>query len=88
MSAQGDIATYLQSLSPEGGKDFIPITAEQVAQKTGVSRDKVNKTFYNLMTRGRIELVRRPLQRTGGASSNRRHQWTIRSSGPRTSRTS
>ena len=64
MSVQGDISAYLQSLEPDVTKGYVPATAEAVAEKTGVSREKVNKTFYNLMTRGKIELVRGPNNRS------------------------
>lgn len=60
MSVQGDITQFLQSLEPDVKVGYVPLTAEQVAEKTNVSREKVNKTLYNLMTRGKVELVRGP----------------------------
>lgn len=57
MSAQGEITDFLRTLVSEDGK-FVPMTPNQIALQTGISRQQVNKTLYNLASRSRIELQR------------------------------
>lgn len=56
MSAQGQITEFLRALKPEG--DAVSLTPNQIALQTGVSREQVNKTLYNLSAHERVELVR------------------------------
>jgi biotin operon repressor len=56
MSAQGQITEFLRAMKPEG--DVLPITPNQIALQTGISREQVNKTLYNLKAHSRVELVR------------------------------
>lgn len=56
MSAQGQVTDFLRSLKPEG--DVLRLDPNKVALQTGVSREQVNKTLYNLKAHGRIELLR------------------------------
>jgi hypothetical protein len=56
---QGDIAEYLRRFSPDA-QGYIPLTPDQMAAQTGYARVKVNKSLFNLMSRGRIELIRGP----------------------------
>ena len=58
MSMQADIQSFLVSMADGATDKDVRITPEQVALQTGVSRDKVNKTLHNLMTRKRIDLLR------------------------------
>lgn len=56
MSAQGQVTDFLRSMKPEG--DVLRLDPNKVALQTGVSREQVNKTLYNLKAHGRIELLR------------------------------
>lgn len=60
MSVQSELVQFLRRFSPEPGRDFVPLTPEEVAAQTGYSREKVNKTLFNLMVHGKVELVRGP----------------------------
>lgn len=56
MSAQGEVTEFLRAMKPKG--DTLPITPNQIAIQTGISREQVNKTLYNLSARSRVELLR------------------------------
>jgi biotin operon repressor len=58
MSAQGEVTEFLRAMKPEG--DTLPVTPNQIALQTGISREQVNKTLYNLKAHDRIELLRGP----------------------------
>ena len=60
MSAQGDITDFMVAMSNGTPNGKVDITPDQIALQTGITRDKVNKTLHNLMTRGRVELFRGP----------------------------
>lgn len=60
MSVQSDIAAFLTTLAKGATGQQVDITPDVIALQTGQSRDKVNKTLNNLMTRKRLELVRGP----------------------------
>ena len=63
MSVQADVAEFLRRFEPDS-TGYIPLTPKEVAAQTGYSADKVNKTLFNLMIHGKIELVRGPNGRT------------------------
>lgn len=56
MSAQGQVTDFLRALKPEG--DTVMLDPNQIALQTGVSREQVNKTLYNLKAHGRLEILR------------------------------
>ena len=60
MSMQADLSEFLTTLAHGATGEEVLITPEQMALQTGITRDKVNKTLNNLMTRKRIELLRGP----------------------------
>lgn len=60
MSVQSELVQFLRRFSPEPGLDYVPLTPEEVAAQTGYSREKVNKTLFNLMVHGKVELIRGP----------------------------
>lgn len=60
MSVQSDISEFLTAFAKGATGQRVDITPDVIALQTGQSRDKVNKTLNNLMTRKRIELVRGP----------------------------
>ena len=64
MSVQADIERFLGTLADGTKEKQVDITPDQIAVQTGISRDKVNKTLNNLMTRKRIDLMRGPNGRT------------------------
>lgn len=56
MSAQGQITEFLRAMKTEG--EMLPVSPNQIAIQTGISREQVNKTLYNLKAHNRVELVR------------------------------
>lgn len=58
MSMQGDLQGFLVTMANGATDGQVLMTPDQMALQTGISRDKVNKTLNNLMTRKRIELLR------------------------------
>ena len=60
MSAQGDITDFMVALSNGAPDRKVDITPDQIALQTGITRDKVNKTLHNLMTRDKVKLFRGP----------------------------
>ena len=60
MSMQGDVQSFLATMAKDAKDQTVTITPDQIALQTGITRDKVNKTLNNLMTRKRIELLRGP----------------------------
>lgn len=60
MSVQNDIHNYLATMAKGATGDYVPATPEMVSTQLGVERNKVNKTFFNLMTHNKIEVLRGP----------------------------
>lgn len=59
MSVQSDIHGFLSTIA-KGATDgkFVPMDPGKVAEQVGVNRNKVNKTLFNLVHSGKIELQR------------------------------
>lgn len=58
MSVQSDIHEFLASVAKGHNGDFVPMEPGTMADQVGVSRNKINKTLFNLSTTGKIELQR------------------------------
>lgn len=65
MSVQADVHAFLTSVAKGATNgDFIPMDPGKVAEQVGTTRNKVNKTLFNLNVTKKIELQRGPNGRT------------------------
>jgi len=58
MSVQSDVHEFLATVAEGANGEFIPMDPGKVAEQIGTSRNKVNKTLFNLTQSGKIELQR------------------------------
>ena len=58
MSAQSEIHTFLAQVAKGSSGDFVPMDPGEVARQTGIARNMVNKTLFNLTSTGKLELKR------------------------------
>lgn len=65
MSVQSDVHEFLTTVAKgTTNGHFIPMDPGRVAEQVGTTRNKVNKTLFNLTQSGKIELERGPNGRT------------------------
>src|SRR5687768_7137593 len=61
MSVQSDVHSFLATVAKGSSNgDYIPMDPGKVADQVGTTRNKVNKTLFNLTQAGKIELERGP----------------------------
>ena len=60
MSVQSDVHQFLASVAKGANGDFIAMDPGKVAEQVGTTRNKVNKTLFNLSVSKKIELQRGP----------------------------
>lgn len=59
MSVQSDVMDFLAAVAKGAeSSDFLPMDPGKVAEQVGTTRNKVNKTLFNLTQTGKIELQR------------------------------
>lgn len=58
MSVQSDVHDFLTTIAKGSNGDFIPMDPGKVAEQVGTTRNKVNKTLFNLSHSDKIELQR------------------------------
>jgi hypothetical protein len=58
MSVQSDVHTFLATVAKGADGDFVTMDPGKVAEQVGTTRNKVNKTLFNLTATGKIELQR------------------------------
>lgn len=58
MSVQSDVHEFLATVANGANGDFLPMDPGKVAEQVGTTRNKVNKTLFNLTQAGKIELQR------------------------------
>lgn len=58
MSVQSDVHEFLATIAKGANGEYLPMDPGKVADQVGTSRNKVNKTLFNLTQSGKIELQR------------------------------
>lgn len=58
MSVQSDVHEFLAAVAKGADRDWVPMDPGKVAEQTGHSRNKINKTLHNLSTTHKVELQR------------------------------
>ena len=58
MSVQSDIHDFLATVAKGSNGGYVPMDPGKVATQVGTTRNKVNKTLFNLRVGGKIELQR------------------------------